>query len=209
LIRINSFNLTFYLVAGSLTFPITSYYRSGIVREVDLSLSLEEIHKGIKFMDRPIEIKSISRLKFRGKNNNELRDSFSVKIEFLSNFLPEFISIWSVRNLELNPINRICKCFNCLKWGHFSAFCRGTPICSGCGKSHTDLCSNVNFTCPDCNENHPPLDNNCSIFQNYKIVNYIMARCNINQYNAKKLAKIRNIICKQVETNFKSSDYLA
>jgi len=37
-----------------------------------------------------------------------------------------------------------------------------------------------------------------------------MAYCNINQYVAKKLAKIRNIVsCDQVEKNFKSSAYLA
>jgi len=37
-----------------------------------------------------------------------------------------------------------------------------------------------------------------------------MAYCNINQFNAKKLLKIRNITsCDQVERNFKSSAYLA
>jgi len=170
--------------------PNYKLFRFGIVRGVDLSLSLEEIHKGIKFMDRPIEIKFISRLKFRDKNNNnELRDSSSVKIEFLSNFL-EFISIWSLRSRVRSYINRVRKCFNCSKWGHSSAFCKRTLVCFGCGKSHdTDLCSNVNFTCPNCNKNHPPLDYNCFIFQKYKIVNYIMAYCNINQYNAKNWLK--------------------
>jgi len=58
------------------------------------------------------------------------------------------------------------------------------------GQSHdTDLYSNVNFTCPDCNENHPPLDYNCSIFQKYKIVNYIMAYYDINQYMQKNWLK--------------------
>jgi len=73
--------------------------RSGIVRGVDLNLSIEDINKGIKFMDRPIAIKSITRLKYRDKNfNNELRESTSIKIEFLSNLLPEFISIWNVKS---------------------------------------------------------------------------------------------------------------
>jgi len=59
-----------------------------------MALSLEEIHKNIKFMDRSIEIKSITRLKFRDKNNNnELRASSLIKIDFLSNLLPKFISI--------------------------------------------------------------------------------------------------------------------
>jgi len=74
--------------------PNYKIFRSEIVRGVDLALSPDEIHKGIKFMDRPIEIKSITRLKFKDKNNNnKLKDSSSVKVEFLSNLFPEFISI--------------------------------------------------------------------------------------------------------------------
>jgi len=53
-------------------YKIYKIFRTGIVRGVDLALSPEEIHKGIKFMDRPIEIKSITRLKFRDKNNNNI-----------------------------------------------------------------------------------------------------------------------------------------
>jgi len=91
-------------------------FRSGIVRGVDLALSLKEIHKGIKFMDRSIEIKSILRLKFRDKNNNnELKDSSTIKIEFLSNLLPKFISIWSVRSRVRPFINRVQKCYNYLR----------------------------------------------------------------------------------------------
>jgi len=42
------------------------------------------------------------------------------------------------------------------------------------------------------------------------IVNHIMAYCNVNQFTAKRLAKVRNITnCDQVDKNFKSSAYLA
>jgi len=46
-----------------------------------------------EWRDRPIDIKSITRLKFKDKNNNnELKDT-SIKIKFVSNLLPEYISI--------------------------------------------------------------------------------------------------------------------
>jgi len=156
--------------------------RSGVVRGVDLNLSIDEIHKGIKFMDRPIAIKSITKLKYRDRNyNNELRDSFSIRIEFLSNFLPEFISIWNVRSRVRPFVNRVRKCFNCLRWGHSSAFCRSSPVCTGCGRSHIlDSCVDNAFLCSDCDQLHPLFDTGCNIFQKYKIVNYIMAYCNIN-----------------------------
>jgi len=87
---------------------------------------------------------------------------------------------------------------------------QGIP-CSDCERAHdSDTCLDRDFICPDCNLNHPPFDGGCPIFQKYKIINYVMAYCNINQFNAKKLVKIRNITSPdQVERNFKSSPYLA
>jgi len=43
------------------------------------------------------------------------------------------------------------------------------------------------------------------VYQKYKIVNYIMVFCNVNQFKAKKLLKIRGITkSEQVEKTFKS-----
>jgi len=145
-------------------------------------------------MDRPLGIKSITRLKYRDKNNNnELKDSSTIRIEFISNFLPEFISIWSVRSKVRPFINKVRRCYNCLRWSHSAAFCRGGPAYSRCGKCHDlKMCSNDGFTCPDCKEIHSSFDFSCDIFQKYKIINHIMF-CNINQYKAKKFMKIRGI----------------
>jgi len=199
----NEFVLSKNLPDNWITYiPNYKIVSSTIVRGVDLNLSIDDINKGLKFMDRPIAIKSITRLKYRDKNyNNELRDSTSIKIEFLSNLLPEFISIWNVRSRVRPFVNRMRKCFNCFKWGHSSAFCRSSPVCTGCGRTHiSDACADNSFLCPDCGQLHPLFDTECSIFQKYKVTNYIMAYCNINQYVAKKLAKIRNIVnCEQVE----------
>jgi len=72
-------------------------YRIGIVKGVDLSLSDNEIRQGIKFPDGNIGVRSLSRLKYRDREIMELRDSSSVKIEFASNLLPEYLYIWNVR----------------------------------------------------------------------------------------------------------------
>jgi len=74
--------------------PNYKIIRSGIVRGVDPYLSSEEIIQGLKWRDRPLEIKSIERLKFRDvRNNNEPVNFSTIKIDFVSNLLPEFISI--------------------------------------------------------------------------------------------------------------------
>jgi len=122
--------------------PNYKIIRSGIVRGIDPYLSSEEIIQGLKWKDKPLEIKSIERLKFRDvRNNNELKNSSTIKIDFVSNLLPEFISIWSVKSRVKSYINRIRKCFNCLRWGHSAAFCRGSSLCSRCGDTHeTEYC---------------------------------------------------------------------
>jgi len=192
--------------------PNYKIIRSGIVRGVDPSLSYDEISQGIKWKDRPIVIRSIERLKYRdSRNNNELRDSSTVKIDFVSNLLPEFISIWSVR-LKVRPyVNKVRKCFNCLRWGHSSVFCRGISVCSGCGDRHeNEVCSSNTFLCPDCKQIHPPFDNNCPIYLKYCLVNKVMAFCNINQYLAKRQIKVNKISSlDQIEKTFKSCAYLA
>jgi len=72
--------------------PNYKIIRTGIARGVDPTLSIDEILQGIKWRDRPLEIKSIERLKYRDvRNNNELKTSSSIKIEFVSNLLPEYI----------------------------------------------------------------------------------------------------------------------
>jgi len=182
------------------------------MRGVDPSLSLEETVQGIKWKDRSMEIRSIERLKYRDiRNNNELRESNTVKIDFVSNLLPEFISIWSVRKKIKPFINKVRKCYNCLRWGHSSAFCRGVPVCPRCGDGHeAGECSIESFMCPDCKQIHAPFENICPIFHKYELVNAVMAYCNVSQFIAKKHIKNNNICnLDQVEKTFKSSAYLA
>jgi len=136
--------------------PNYKIIRSGIIKGVDPYLSSEEIIQGLKWKDRPLEIKSIERLKFRDvRNNNELKNSSTIKIvKIVSNLLPEFISIWSVKSRVKPNINRIRKCFNCLRWGHSAVFRRGLSLCSIYSDTHeTEYCQRDFFQCPDCK--HP------------------------------------------------------
>jgi len=191
--------------------------RTGIVKGVDSTLSSEEILQGIKLRDKPMEIKFEERLKFRDKeNNNELKESTTVKIEFVSNLLPEYITIWSVRSRVKPYINRVRRCYNCLRWGHSAAFCRRAPICPRCGNKHnSDGCPSDSFICPDCKQSHVLFDYNCpfflkSFFLKYNLINTVMAYCNVSQFIAKRQIKSKNVCnLEQAMRVFKSSTYLA
>jgi len=120
----------------------------------------------------------------------ELKDSHTVKIEFASNLLPEYLSIWSIKTKVRPYINRVRKCFNCFKWGHFAIFCKGKETCSRYGNEHKlDMCNSDVLCCINCKNTHHPFDIECPIFHKYRIINAIMAFCNVNQYKAKKLFK--------------------
>jgi len=178
---------------------------------VDIALSEDEIRQGVKFLDDNLEIRNITRLKYRDRTTMELRDSQSVKFEFASNLLPEFLSIWNVRSRVRPYINRVRKCFNCFRWGHSAIFCRSKETCSRCGEEHnSEVCNSDAHCCINCKGAHHPFDMDCPIFNKYKIINATMAYCNINQFKAKKLIKARNITTMdQVERTFKSSAYFA
>jgi len=67
--------------------PNYKIIRVGVVRGVDPTLSLEEILQGIKWKDKPLEVKSIERLKYRDiRDNNELKISSSIKIELFPTY---------------------------------------------------------------------------------------------------------------------------
>jgi len=123
-----------------------------------------------------------------------LRISSSIKIEFMSNLLPEYINIWSVRARVKPFINKIRRCYNCLRWGHSAAFCRSPPLCARCGEVHeSELCSGDSFLCPDCKQIHVSFDKLCPIYLKYELVNMVMAFCNVSQFLAKRLIKKKNI----------------
>jgi len=177
--------------------PNYKIIRTGIARGVDPSLSVDEILQGIKWRDRPMEIKSVERLSYRdSRNNNELKISSSIKIEFVSNLLPEYVNIWSVRTKVRPFVNRVRKCFNCLRWGHSSAFCRGSPLCPRCGGEHDlGMCLSDSFLCPDCGQNYVSFDNNCLIYVKYEL-NYDVRNEKSHDKNSCKYIKIEMVFNK-------------
>jgi len=140
--------------------PNFKIYRTGIVKEVDLSLTENEIRQSIKFPDGNIEVRSLSRLKLRDRETMELRDSSSVKIEFVLYLLPEYLNIWSMR-VKVKPyVNRVRKCYNCFRFrGHSSIFCKSKETCSRCGSDHrSDSCNSEDYCYVNCRSPHHPFD---------------------------------------------------
>ncbi|XP_036146975.1 uncharacterized protein LOC118647013 [Monomorium pharaonis] len=164
--------------------PNFCIYRVGVVRNVNVELSEQEILDGITWQDEPVRIHKLERLKTRDPLNHEsLTDTHSIKVWFEDNLLLEHIYIWRVKCPVTPFINRVRKCLTCSRWGHSAYACRGTPTCSRCDEAHkSETCYSISVRCANCKGNHQSFDVKCPIFEKFKIINIIMAYIIILQY---------------------------
>jgi hypothetical protein len=195
--------------------PSHKVRRYGVIRGLNNDISVDEITRCIKLCNSNTEIGSIERIKIWNRKNESLEDSSSIKIEFLSDLLPETASIYWVR-FRITPfVYRVRRCFKCLRWGHSQFNCRGTereekriPEQGSDRNNVTDNQMTGVVECIDCGGGHRSSDTACLIFKKFKIINTVMAYGNTNHFNAKKIIKSKNMKeIQEVESKCKSLAY--
>lgn len=191
--------------------PNFKLFRTGVIRNVDKSLSISDIREGISWPDSPINITHCERMKYRPRDSDVLLESSSIKIIFESALLPEFIYIWKLRHHVTPFIQSIRRCYNCARIGHSTAFCRSSPACSVCSMGHlTSECNSDMTRCINCGGEHRATDFACPMLSQARIVNTIMAFTNSSRALARRLMRVKNISSpNQVEGLLRSHAYLA
>lgn len=183
--------------------------RTGVMRGVDPSLSVQDVIEGLSWPGNPLKVIEIERLKFKVRGSEEIRSSASIKIVIETDLLPEYLSLWK-RRVRVSPsINRVRKCVKCAKWGHSANFCRGSRACGKCGDDHdTSACYSMAHKCVNCGGDHDSFYHNCKVLIRHKIINIVMAYANVSRFKALKLIKFRNIISvEQAENVFKTQAF--
>jgi hypothetical protein len=92
----------------------------------------------------------------------------------------------------IKPIKPI-QCFNCQKFGHFSAKCeQKAPICVKCsGKHKLQDCTSEQIKCVNCKENHTSSYGGCKVYQNQvKEKNEIIKRKSINLVGSRQYSQV-------------------
>lgn len=191
--------------------PNFKLFRSGVIRNVDKSLSIQDIRDGISWPDSSINIIQLERLKYRARDSDLLLESSSVKIVFESSLLPEYLYIWKMRYSVSPFIQSIRRCQNCARIGHSTAFCRSSPACAICSMGHiTSACNNDSFNCINCGGEHRATDPVCPMINYNKTINTIMAYLNSSRAVARRIMRARNISSvKQAEGLLRSHAYRA
>lgn len=175
--------------------------RKGIIRNVPLELTEEQIMEGIK---SPIKILAIRRLNRRIINHlrpatdqqttnahSSFEDtltspSYSVEITFEGQKLPTYATLYYVNHPITPYVSRVSMCHACYRFGHIKASCKGSPRCFHCGeKGHVankDDCPHWQkpSICANCKGDHRVTDPNCPELQIQKDIREYAAYRNIS-----------------------------
>lgn len=165
--------------------------RKGVIKNVDLTLSDEEIVNESLF-NQGRNIKLIAAKRFIRKYKNEkgeyeTKPTFSVLLTFRGQVMPEYVFIHHVRCLVEPYISRVVQCYNCLRFGHMSNQCRSKIRCSLCGEQHDrkDCEKKEDLKCIHCNGNHSATDKKCTEQLRQTKIKTIMALENLSYSDAK------------------------
>ena len=162
----------------------------GIAKGIPIDFSEEEILQHIKTRENyPVaDVYRFKRRVIKEDGMIEWVPTQTLKLTFLSQFLPDRIFIYgATANIE-KYIQPIRQCTNCQKFGHIAKFCHQEPVCVNCGESHHEKdCTNPELKCKHCALKHKANDKTCPqyILQT-KLIN-LMSEHNIPFYEAKDI----------------------
>lgn len=153
----------------------------GIIRDVDLELSEEEVSDAIK-CPNDIQILSVKRLQRRDENS--WMPSEVVKVGFRGSYLPSFINVDCLRAKVEPFVFPVTQCSNCWKFGHVKMRCSSKKIvCPKCTEDHNN-CEVTTFKCVNCKGDHMALNRSCPVYTRERRVRQLMAEYNCTYHVA-------------------------
>jgi hypothetical protein len=140
-------------------------------------------------------ILEVSRIKRRV--NNELKDTYFVKITFESDTLPEYISLNYVR-VKIEPyMIPVKQCYRCFAYGHVAnSPCRSSRLCRDCGCDfHSEPCE-LPRKCVHCFGPHSSNSKQCPEYTRQKNIKDRMSFMKEDYFTASKFFPITYKIVK-------------
>lgn len=187
----NSFTDNPILAENKLAAAIPKFQvsRMGVIREVPLDWTLEELIDGIESSSESgtaIKARRLNKKKFiDGKPTWEPTET--VVLTFLGQNLPEKIYVYHmsipVDTYKLPTI----QCHKCCRFGHTKDHCRSNPRCARCAQNHAASDCSVpdsNISCLYCSGPHAATDNRCPEFSRQRSIKLVMSIENIGYVEA-------------------------
>lgn len=146
----------------------------GLIKNVDLELSDEEIHQYIS-CPAPAKLLSVRRLNRRNTVDGGWCPSESLRLCFEGDFLPAFVSVCDINIKVLPYVHQVSQCSLCWKFGHSRKMCQTKKIvCPKCGGPHEN-CETLKFVCVNCKGDHISLSKTCPVYRKERRVREIMS----------------------------------
>ena len=157
--------------------------KRGVLRDVDIALTNEEILKYTRSNHPILEVRRMTR-----KSEGRIRPLPVVVLTFEGTVLPATITIDGV-NTKVQPyVPSVLQCDKCLRFNHLAAQCRSNPRCGRCGGPHiiTD-CHDDTSKCGNCGGDHLATSRSCPSFLRAKKTKEVSVIQNISFSEARKL----------------------
>ncbi|XP_028159755.1 uncharacterized protein LOC114352369 [Ostrinia furnacalis] len=151
----------------------------GIIRDIDLELSEEELGK---YLISDKEIVSLKRL--NRKNADGWTFSETIRIGFKGPSTPNYVYLFDVKikvDLYVFPVTQCAKCW---RYGHSQKLCPANKIiCPKCANYHSN-CQTKTYKCVNCSGGHMALSKNCPIYKREKRIRELMSEYNCTYQKA-------------------------
>lgn len=172
----------------------------GIIRQVDQSLTTEEIKENIK---SSVNVLSVRRLNRRTtvpvqetletgeqvtKQSVQYVPTQTVVVTFAGRFLPKSVSLFYVSMEVQVYVLPVLRCYQCLRFGHTAKLCKSKVRCPICSEEHVKAaCIEKIATCIHCESSHSSLDPTCPELKRQQRIKELMATERLTFVEASKL----------------------
>ena len=190
-IELNSFNYAnklkkdhFFRENGLVAYiPSFMVVRKGVVRDIDYSLTDEEIKE---FVSSEIEIVKAQRILL--KKQGQSVPSPLVILSFKGQSLPQYINILGV-HCKVEPyMQKVKQCRRCCRFGHIEIRCGYELRCPRCSLNHKESeCISSSYNCIFCKQNHPSNSKQCVEFIKQSKIKMIMSERNVSFNEARNI----------------------
>ncbi|XP_076622838.1 uncharacterized protein LOC143342627 [Colletes latitarsis] len=123
----------------------------------------------------------------------EWTPSETILVTFEGVRIPDYIKLFGLYNVKVHTyVEPIKTCWNCLRYGHSTKFCRGHKVCRDCGQQVTEDRHECPITsqesvCHHCKGDHRTFNQSCPTYLKNKKIKEIMAYDSLGFCEAKEL----------------------
>ncbi|CAH2087297.1 unnamed protein product [Euphydryas editha] len=168
--------------------PVFSVSRMGIIREVPVEWSMEELVENIEVpngVGKVVRARRLSRKSYNENNNPIWIPTQSVVLTFSGQKLPPRVFCFFTSLPVETYILPTIQCNNCCRFGHVKAQCRSKPRCFKCSQMHEgETCSVQSLSCLFCSGAHAANDNSCPEHSRQKAIKLVMSQESISYLEA-------------------------